>query len=71
MVMVHWLGGSASSWHKVSEGLAAQGMRCVAVDLPGFGHASVIADFSIPSMVGELIDTIRSSRMKRRKISSA
>ena len=62
VLMLHWLGGSARSWHEVSVSLATAGFRCVAVDLPGFGHSQQSSAFSVPQMVAALIETIRHLR---------
>ena len=64
LFLIHWLGGSARSWTEVCEQLAPRGLRCVAVDLPGFGRSVSGEDreFSVQSMVASLIETIRSLR---------
>ncbi len=60
--MLHWLGGGAQAWTEVSEGLAARGARCVAVDLPGFGEAAGTAGFSVFSMARAVVETVRALR---------
>jgi pimeloyl-ACP methyl ester carboxylesterase len=60
--MIHWLGGSAQSWREVSEQLAPSGLRCVAVDLPGFGRNADSTELSISEMARALVQTIRSLR---------
>ncbi len=55
LVLIHWLGGSSRSWSEVIEGLAAVGLRCIAVDLPGFGNSSEQGEFSIAAMNQALI----------------
>ncbi len=62
LVMLHWLGGGAQTWTEVSRGLAARGVRCVAIDSPGFGDAANIAGFSVSAMVEQMIETIVSQR---------
>lgn len=62
VLSIHWLSGSSRSWEEVCEGVSSHGMRCVAVDLPGFGDAIEADDFSISAMTCALIETIRSLR---------
>ncbi len=62
VVSIHWLGGSSHSWKEVGEGLARGGMRCVAVDLPGFGRSAEAQDFSTAVMVGKLVEVTRTLR---------
>ncbi len=40
ILMIHGLGGSTYSWEEIAPGLAAEGWRVVAVDLPGFGYST-------------------------------
>ena len=60
--MLHWLGGGAQTWMEVSEGLAERGVRCVALDLPGFGQATAIAGLPIRAMADAVIETVRALR---------
>ena len=46
---LHFLGGSARSWQDMAERLPA-GLRCVALDLPGFGEAAAPQDCSVEAM---------------------
>ncbi len=62
LVMLHWLGGSSRTWDEVGDLLAPQGVRCAAIDLPGFGDAADAQAFSIDAMVRHLIDTIQDLR---------
>lgn len=62
VVMLHWLGGGAQTWTEVSRGLAARGVHCVALDLPGFGEAAKISGFTVSAMVEQVIETIRGLR---------
>ncbi len=62
LVMLHWLGGGAQTWTEVSDGLAARGVRCVAVNLPGFGEAAGTAGFSVHSMAEAVVETVRALR---------
>ena len=59
LVMLHWLGGGAQTWTEVSQGLSARGVRCVAVDLPGFGGSAGIAGYDVKSMAEAVIATIQ------------
>ncbi len=58
LVMLHWLGGGAQTWTEISHGLAARGVRCVAVDLPGFGGSAGIAGYDVKSMAEAVTATI-------------
>jgi pimeloyl-ACP methyl ester carboxylesterase len=62
LVMLHWLGGSGRTWVEVSDGLVGMGAWCAALDLPGFGAAKDATDFSVPTMVEEVIATVQSMR---------
>ena len=62
LVMLHWLGGGAQTWSEVSHGLALRGVRCAAVDLPGFGNAAAIAGYNIRAMADAVIETVRGLR---------
>jgi len=46
VVFLHGLGSHAEGWSAVAPTLAAQGRRCVALDLPGHGLSSKHAGFS-------------------------
>ena len=59
LVMLHWLGGGAQTWDEVSHGLAARGVRCAALDLPGFGEAAGMAGYDIASMADQVIETVQ------------
>jgi pyruvate dehydrogenase E2 component (dihydrolipoamide acetyltransferase) len=45
-VFLHGLGSHAEVWSAVAPALAAEGRRCLALDLPGHGLSSKGADFS-------------------------
>lgn len=62
VVMLHWLGGSAQSWTPLAERLAERGMRCVAVDLPGFGAAADRTGYSVRAMADAVEETVRAVR---------
>jgi pimeloyl-ACP methyl ester carboxylesterase len=72
IVMLHWLGGSAGTWTEVSEECASQGLVCIALDLPGFGHASALdpseaLSFTVATSVDTVIETIQSLRSGSRE----
>lgn len=46
---LHFLGGSAKTWDRVAERLAGR-LRCVAIDLPGFGGAADLAGYDVAAM---------------------
>ncbi len=58
-IMLHWLGGGAQTWTEGSHGLAARGVRCVAVDLPGFGGSAGTAGYDVKSMAEAVVATIK------------
>ena len=62
LVMLHWLGGDAQTWTEVSYSLARRGVRCAALDLPGFGEAAGIAGYDVSAMADAVVETIRSLR---------
>lgn len=46
LVFLHYFGGSAQSWQWVAEELSND-YRCIAINLPGFGHAPAMDESSI------------------------
>ncbi|MBE7384240.1 MAG: alpha/beta hydrolase [Leptolyngbya sp. SIO1E4] len=46
MVFLHHFGGDAGSWHWVASELQTE-FRCIALDLPGFGHTSPLKQPSL------------------------
>lgn len=68
VVMCHWLGGSAQTWSLLAERLAERGMRCVAVDLPGFGAAANLPGYSVRAMADAVIATVREVRQGEREL---
>lgn len=46
LVFLHYFGGSAQSWQWVAEKLSRD-YRCIAINLPGFGHAPAMETSSI------------------------
>jgi pimeloyl-ACP methyl ester carboxylesterase len=63
LVLLHWLGGSAYTWTEVAKSLSAQGLHCVALDLPGFGDAADNPHYSVQAMADEVLATIRALRI--------
>ncbi len=62
LVLLHWLSGSSRTWHEVSRILASRGVRCVAIDLPGFGDANSTVGYSVGAMADAVIETVQSLR---------
>ena len=62
LIMLHWLGGGAQTWREVSERLAGRGVRCAAVDLPGFGEAATRGGYSVAAMADAVAETVRGLR---------
>ncbi len=60
LVLLHWLGGSARTWNDLGTILAARGLRCVAIDLPGFGDSVDNTSYSVQAMTDEVLVTLRS-----------
>ncbi|WP_017301353.1 alpha/beta fold hydrolase [Nodosilinea nodulosa] len=46
LVFLHYFSGAAASWRWVIEGLRPE-FRCVAIDLPGFGHQTPLPEPSL------------------------
>src|SRR3954465_12564638 len=61
IVLLHGWGDSADTWRPLLAELAASGRRAIAVDLPGFGHATRLAKGALmPQLDGfatELVET--------------
>ncbi len=62
MVMLHWLGGGAQTWAEFGRGMAGRGMRCVALDLPGFGEAAGVSGYTVEAMAGAVVEAVRRLR---------
>ena len=61
---LHYLGGSAREWSRVTELLAGE-LHVVALDLPGFGHAAKTPGYSVEEMADRIAATIRSHAPER------
>jgi pimeloyl-ACP methyl ester carboxylesterase len=61
--LLHYLGGSAREWEPVVELL--DGLRCVAIDLPGFGEASQRIGYSVAEMADFVAEKIRREAPRR------
>ncbi len=49
LVFLHFLGGSARTWHQVEEALSDR-FACLRLDLPGFGEAAGADGYSVAAM---------------------
>jgi pimeloyl-ACP methyl ester carboxylesterase len=59
VLMVHGIGSSADTWGDVPSRLSAQGIRVVALDLPGHGESSKgPGDYSLGSLASTLRDLL-------------
>lgn len=58
LVFLHYFGGSAQSWQWVIERLASE-YKCVAFDLPGFGHQATLPEISIQTMSDYVCGTLK------------
>jgi pimeloyl-ACP methyl ester carboxylesterase len=59
LFLLHWLSGSARTWTEVAEALAPRGLRCIVLDLHGFGDAAPIPGYTLAEMTAAVTDTIR------------
>ncbi|MDT8333693.1 alpha/beta fold hydrolase [Roseomonas gilardii] len=57
LVLLHFLGGSAREWHAVTQQLG-EGVRPLALDLPGFGAAASQPGYSVAGMADHLAGVI-------------
>ena len=55
---LHFLGGSANGWKPMTR-LLAGSLRCVTIDLPGFGDAAHVAGYSVQEMADSVAGLIR------------
>jgi pimeloyl-ACP methyl ester carboxylesterase len=62
VVALHWLGGSSLTWTEVGSELAKRGTRCAALDLPGFGDAEGLEEFTVAASVEAVIATVAELR---------
>src|SRR5579875_735290 len=62
LIQLHWLGGGAQTWREVNHGLAARGVQCAALDLPGFGESASIGGYTIQAMADHVVETIQALR---------
>ncbi len=62
LIQLHWLGGGAQTWREVNHGLAARGVQCAALDLPGFGESASVGGFTIQAMADHVVETIHAIR---------
>jgi pimeloyl-ACP methyl ester carboxylesterase len=54
---LHYLGGSGREWARVAELLGT--VRCVPIDLPGFGDAAASPGYSVAEMAGFVAEKVR------------
>jgi pimeloyl-ACP methyl ester carboxylesterase len=63
LVLLHGLGGTWEYWGKAMALLAGRA-RCVALDLPGFGHSDPpVGEFTLDSAADRLADVLRALRL--------
>jgi 3-oxoadipate enol-lactonase len=58
VVFVHGIGGSARIWTPQREAFAAAGLHPVAVDLPGYGARSPVAEMDFEGLASDLEATV-------------
>ncbi len=61
---LHYLGGSAREWTWVAERLAAE-LRCIALDLPGFGDAAHVTGYDVAAMAAYVAQAVRTEAPAR------
>src|SRR5450432_4733514 len=64
LIMMPFLGGSWREWTEVMEVLSPP-MRCVGVDLPGFGEAAETKGYSVAEMAEYVTERVKSLKLKR------
>lgn len=58
MLLVHGLNGFKEGWGPLPDGLAAAGLRAVAVDLPGFGSTPRLGARTTPAALARSLDDV-------------
>lgn len=58
LICLHFLGGSSATWSAVAENLATA-MRCMPLDLPGFGNAADQQGYSVAEMAECIADRVK------------
>ena len=61
---LHFLGGSARTWTRMTSHLAGS-FRCVTIDLAGFGDAARMPGYSVAEMADRVADVIRADAPDR------
>jgi pimeloyl-ACP methyl ester carboxylesterase len=64
LVVMPFLGGSWKEWTEVI-GLLSPRLRCVGVDLPGFGDAAEVEGYSVARMADYVVARLRTLKLKR------
>jgi pimeloyl-ACP methyl ester carboxylesterase len=64
LVCLHFLGGSARTWEPVARRLAGT-VRCLPLDLPGFGAAAAVTGYDVAAMADHVAAAIRATRPRR------
>lgn len=60
LVCLHFLGGSARTWDAVRARLGDR-VRCLALDLPGFGEAAAVPGYAVAAMADHVAARIRAA----------
>lgn len=64
LVCLHFLGGSAREWAGVTKGLDGH-LRCLPVDLPGFGDAADVAGYGVAEMADFVVERVLAAKPER------
>jgi 2-succinyl-6-hydroxy-2,4-cyclohexadiene-1-carboxylate synthase len=60
VVLLHGFMGESNDWSKITNRLAKQGVRCLAIDLPGHGYSPITTKVTITSLSHDLARLIKS-----------
>lgn len=63
LVCLHFLGGSAREWRHVAARL--EGVRCLPLDLPGFGDAADVPGYDVAAMADRIARRVAAERPER------
>lgn len=61
---LHFLGGSAREWSPLFARLSGR-LRCIAIDLPGFGTAAAVPGYDVAAMADHVLARIRAEAPER------
>lgn len=65
VVLLHALGGDATSWDRFAVALASAGRQAIALDLRGHGASSWTREYSLDLMVGDVLNVLDHRRLEQ------